>query len=484
MKASLQLKLGQHLTLTPQLRQAIRLLQLSSMELEAELNEALEANPLLERIEDGDGDALEDAASPGEPGTDTSDPASAGTGDDAEGETDFGADLDYEPLWDDDYVSRGNRPDGDDEHGELAAAATEDLRDHLLWQLNLTPLSLRDRSIGAAIIEAIDDEGQLSESLEDLIDGLRPEIEAELDEVEAVLHRIQRLDPPGCGCRSLSECLDVQLSVLPADTPGLVVARCLVRDHLEQLAKADCSRLARQLGEAPEAIEQALSLIRSLDPRPGAQIAPAQIDYVVPDAYVQRRGGMWRVSLAPHALPRIGVNRHYESLIAGAGRGDASYLRGQLQEARWLIKSLHSRADTLLRVVQCIVRHQCGFLEHGPEAMRPLVLREVAEELELHESTVSRVTTRKYLHTPRGTFELKHFFSSSLATTDGGAASSTAIQAMIRRLIEAEDARKPLSDANLAKELKLQGITVARRTVAKYREAMNIPASHERQRLG
>ncbi len=479
MKASLQLKLGQQLTLTPQLRQAIRLLQLSSVELETELNEALEANPLLERLDDGESE--DDSA----PGPDRESPTSEKPSPESESEADFGADLDYEPLWEDEFVGRSGSRDGDsDEFGELAAAATEDLREHLLWQLNLTPLSLRDRSIGAALIESIDDDGHLSESIEDLIAGLLPEIETEADEVEAVLHCIQRLDPPGCGARNLSECLDVQLSTLSEDTEGLALARCLVREHLEQLAKADCARLARQIGAEAESVEQALALIRSLDPRPGAQIAPAQIDYVVPDAFVQRRGGMWRVSLAPHASPRIGVNRHYESLIGGANRGDASYLRGQLQEARWLIKSLNSRADTLLRVVQCIVRHQSGFLEHGPEAMRPLVLREVADELELHESTVSRVTTRKYLHTPRGTFELKHFFSSSLSTTDGGSASSTAIQAMIRRLIEAEAPTKPLSDANLAKELKLQGITVARRTVAKYREAMNIPASNERQRLG
>jgi RNA polymerase sigma-54 factor len=481
MKAALQLKLGQQLTLTPQLRQAIRLLQLSSLELETELNAALESNPLLERAEEGETEGEADF-SPAE-AVSTPEPEVAAADTPTEG--DFGEDLDYEPLWDEEFVGSGRQRDGDEDGpGELVAAATEDLREHLQWQLNLMPFSPRDLAIGTALIEAIDDDGYLRESLDDVAAGLLPEIAAEADEMAAVLHAIQRLDPLGCGARSLAECLDVQLGALDPDTPGRSLARSLVREHLEALPKADCARLGRQLGEAPEAVEAALALIRSLDPRPGAQIAPASIEYVVPDAFVQRQGGMWRVSLAPHATPRLGVNRHYESLIGRAAKGDANYLRGQLQEARWLIKSLASRADTLLRVVQCIVKHQCGFLEHGPEAMRPLVLREVADELGLHESTVSRVTTRKYLHTPRGTFELKYFFSSSLATSDGGAASSTAIQAMLRRLIEAEDPKKPVSDANLAKALKQQGITVARRTVAKYREAMNIPASNERQRLG
>jgi RNA polymerase sigma-54 factor len=238
------------------------------------------------------------------------------------------------------------------------------------------------------------------------------------------------------------------------------------------------------MGVSEEAMNEAVHLLRSMDPRPGAQISSQPPEYVSPDAYAYRHNGVWRVSLAPGCRPQLGINRHYESLIARAGKGDAAYLRGQLQEARWLIKSLLTRADTVQRVAGCIVRHQTGFLEHGPEAMRPLVLREVADELGLHESTISRVTTRKYLHTPRGTFEFKHFFSSSLATTDGGAASSTAIQAMIKRLIEQEDPRKPLSDSRLADDLKSTGITVARRTVAKYREAMNIPSSNERQRLG
>lgn len=476
MKPTLQLKLGQSLTLTPQLRQAIRLLQLSSIELETEINEALESNPLLERPEDAVPEPEAPSAQEGPEPTPTE------TKQEAE------AEFEAEPEWDlDDYMPGSGSGSGDrDDDGEreVAGAVTEDLQDHLLWQLNLTPMSPSDRAIAVALIEAIGDDGYLSETIEAIQAGLRPDVEAEIEEIEAVLHRLQRFDPVGACSRNLSECLGVQLSEFDADTPSLALAKRIVAGHLEVLAKIGPDRLAAQLGASPQEMADAVALVRSLDPRPGAHIATQSTEYVTPDAYALRHNGVWRVSLAPGCRPQLSINRHYESLIARAGKGDASYLRGQLQEARWLIKSLSTRADTVLRVAQCIVRHQTGFLEHGPEAMRPLVLREVADELELHESTISRVTTRKYLHTPRGTFEFKHFFSSSLATTDGGSASSTAIQAMIKRLIDQEDPRKPLSDAKLADDLKGEGITVARRTVAKYREAMNIPSSNERQRLG
>src|SRR5690606_16931699 len=276
----------------------------------------------------------------------------------------------------------------------------------------------------------------------------------------------------------------VQLSCLDPGTEGLALSRTLAQSHLEALAKLGPERLARELDCTPEQMAHAVQLLRSLDPKPGAQVSGAPVEYIAPDAFALRQNGAWRAALAPGVGPRLAISRHYQSLIARPGKGEAAYLRGHLQEARWLIKSLEPRADTLLRVAEAIVRRQSGFLDHGPEAMRPLTLREVADELSLHESTISRVTTRKYLHTPRGTFEFKHFFSSSLSTTDGGTASSTAIQAMLKRLIEQEDPRRPLSDARLAAELKQSGITVARRTVAKYREAMNIPASNERQRLG
>lgn len=477
MKPALQLRLGQNLTLTPQLRQAIRLLQLSSMELEAEISLALESNPLLERPDDAMPEPDSQASDAGNE-TPTEDRSTPDTEDDYEFDTPDWSDVD-------DYGGSGGATagsEGDEERENTLADTGEDLQDHLLWQLNLTPMSPRDRIIAVTLIEAIGEDGYLGDALEALRDGLRPDVNVELDEIEAVLRRIQHFDPIGVGARSLSECLLVQLS--QSETTAVVaLARRLAAQHLEALAKLGPERLAAQLGESPERMHEAVQLLRSLDPRPGAGYANIDPQYITPDAYVTRRRGAWHVHLGPGCRPHLGINRHYESLIGVACKSDASYLRGQLQEARWLIKSLETRADTVLRVAQCIVRHQTGFLDYGPEAMRPLVLREVADELELHESTISRVTTRKFLHTPRGTFEFKHFFSSSLATADGGSASSTAIQAMIRRLIERENPRKPLSDAALVKELEHEGVTVARRTVAKYREAMGLPSSNERQRL-
>jgi RNA polymerase sigma-54 factor len=481
MKPTLQLRMGQQLTLTPQLRQAIRLLQMSTLELEVELTEALESNPLLEREEDAEASAEVD---PPERGSESSADGVSEAGEEPRTETEEGV-LDYEPEWDLEVAASAGSGSGDsDERLEsLQGAITEGLHDHLLWQLSLSPMNERDRMIGRAVIDAIGEDGYLAESLDEIREALRPEIEAEEDEVLAVLAQVQHFDPLGVGARNLSECLCVQLRALEAEDPATLLALRLAQEHLEDLARLGTERLAQQLKEDPGLMAEAVALLKRMDPRPGAHLGGEPPEYVAPDAYAFRQGGVWRVSLAPGCLPRVGINRHYESLIGVAARGDAAYLRGQLQEARWLIRSLETRADTILRVAECIVRQQSGFLEHGPEAMRPLVLREVAEELDLHESTISRVTTRKYLHTPRGTFEFKHFFSSGVSTVDGGSASSTAIQAMIKRLIEAEAPRKPLSDARLAALLKAEGVTVARRTVAKYREAMNIPSSNERQRV-
>jgi RNA polymerase sigma-54 factor len=281
----------------------------------------------------------------------------------------------------------------------------------------------------------------------------------------------------------LGECLCVQLSLLSADTPGLTLARTIVQHHLDTLARHGCDRLAEQLQQPKTDVERAVALVKSLDPKPGALISPHQTEFILPDAIAYRQGGVWKVSTAADSQPRLAINRHYLSLIGKNSREDDSYLRTHLQEARWLIKSLETRADTLQRVATAIVRQQTGFLEHGALAMRPLTLRQVAEELGLHESTISRATTRKYLRTPRGTFEFKYFFSSGIATDSGGDASSTAIQALLRKLIEAENPRAPCSDARLADLLKSEGIPVARRTVAKYRDVMNIPSSNERQRL-
>lgn len=473
MKPSLQTRLGQQLTLTPQLRQAIRLLQLSAVELESELDLVLQSNPLLERAEelgpdDNDGAGADDAGqSDPEPVPESLQDVEMATFED-------------EARWE--YGSPTRRGDGDYDPTEFIVAG-EDLHDHLFWQLHLTHCSERDRQIGAAVIESISDDGYLSLPISEIQAGLLPEIDATQAEIEAVLCAIQHFDPVGVGARDLSECLSVQLGMLSEDTPGLVLARTLAAGLLDDLARLGADRLAQRLSVAPEAMAESVALLRSLDPKPGTRIDCQQPEYIQPDCIAWREAGVWRVALASGSQPRVAINTHYQGLIGQVGRTDASYLRGQLQEARWFLRSLDARADTLLRVARSIVRQQSGFLEHGPEAMRPLTLREVAEELGVHESTVSRASTRKYLRTPRGTFEFRHFFCSGVVSSEGGSTSATAIQAMLKRLIEGEDPLRPLSDARLASELKAIGVPVARRTVAKYREAMNIPASNERQRL-
>jgi RNA polymerase sigma-54 factor len=474
MKPSLQIKLGQQLTLTPQLRLAIRLLQLSALELEQELSQALESNPLLEREDEA---AAEEIFEPG-----SAEPVAEA---DAAPDSDAPAE-EFEDVpdfrWEEDAAgARGNGMDG--EEREDIRAAPLDLHEHLLWQLRLSHLNPRDEQIGTVVIEAIGDDGYLEGSLADLQATLRPEVVASEAEIETVLHLVQRFDPVGVGARSLAECLCVQLSLLDPATPGLALARKICANHLDALAKLGPAKLAAQLQASEAQAEEAVALLRSLDPKPGARIGGGETEFIVPDAIAYRQGGVWKVATHHSSQPRLGINRRYERLIGTAGRENDNYLRAQLQEARWLLKSLETRADTLLRVARAIVRQQSGFLEHGPQAMRPLTLREVAEELGLHESTISRATTRKYLRTPRGTFEFKYFFGSGIATDSGGGASATAIQAMLRRLVDAENPRAPLSDAKLAEMLKADGIPVARRTVAKYREAINIPSSTERQRL-
>ncbi|GAA0713614.1 RNA polymerase factor sigma-54 [Dokdonella soli] len=473
MKPALQIRLNQSLALTPQLQQAIRLLQLSRLELELELNTALESNPLLDMTEelvDGE-DAEADAAADAEAAESPADAADTG-------------DTDEQPL-DLEFERTEYRGTALDEDGmEPQDAEVEDLRDHLLWQLNLTPMSARDRAIAATIIEAIDDDGYLGESDEVIRDTLASLHTVSLEEIASVRHRVQHFDPVGVASRNLRECLGVQLDAFSADTPGLALARTLVADHLEALAKQDRVRICQRLHADEASFDTALALIRSLVPKPGNCFSNATAEYVAPDAYARKVGGRWQVTLAPGCQPRLGINEHYASLIAKARRDDANYLKGQLQEARWLIKSLKTRAETMLKVASSIVRAQEAFLEFGAEAMRPLVLKDVADEIGMHESTISRVTTRKFLHTPRGTFEFKYFFSSGVTTVDGGAASATAIQAMIKKLIGEEQPTRPLSDQVLAAELNRRGINVARRTVAKYREALNIPSSNDRSRLG
>lgn len=476
MKPSLQIRQTQSLTLTPQLRQAIRLLLLSSVELETEISEALESNPLLEALDEGgnDGDEM-----PTEPVTETA----SDSNENSENNNDVDVLENNEEFdWSDDEP-RSSSAKNEDFESEFGTAAPMDLCEHLLWQLRLSHLSKKDIAIGEVIIEAINSDGYLLESLDAIQAALLPEVHADLQEINTVLQLIHHFDPVGVGAKNLSQCLCIQLQVLTQDTSGLCLAKKIAHDHLEALAKIGSEKLASQLKIAATEMQQAVALLKSLDPKPGLQISSDVPDYVAPDCIATKQKGVWQVSHARGSQPRIGINRHYENLIGKASREDDSYLRGQLQEARWLIKSLDSRADTLLRVARSIIRQQSGFLEHGPQAMRPLTLREVAEELGLHESTISRATTRKFLRTPRGTFEFRYFFSSGISNSDGGGTSATAIQSMIRKLIDAENPRTPLSDARLAELLKAEGIPVARRTVAKYREAIHIGPSNERQRL-
>jgi len=361
-------------------------------------------------------------------------------------------------------------------------AAPESLQEHLLWQLNLTPMEPRAKAIATVLIDALNTDGYLGEGIDAVLAALPPHLKATAEEVEAVRRQLQRFDPAGVASIDLPDCLRAQLEQFDPGTPHRELALQIVQQELELLARNDMAKLARRLHATEEEVTAAAILIRSLDPRPGAAMDTTPVEYVAPDVYARKDGTRWRVLINPDSQPKLSLNQHYCSLIAQARGEDASWMRGQLQEARWLIKSLESRAETLLKVAEAIVRRQSAFLDYGPEAMQPLVLREVAEEVGMHESTISRVTTRKYIHTPRGTYELKYFFSSGVSTEDGGTASATAIQAMLRKLVDHEDPRKPLSDQALAEELHNKGIQVARRTVAKYREILRIPSSSERQR--
>jgi len=485
MKPALQFRLHQQLTLTPQLQQAIRLLQLSQLELEAELRQIAESNPLLEFADEvEDDEAVDNADVESEYPSAESVAAASGSehdGDDASDWADGGGVAEAPIDFSSSSVSSGSGSRNDEDF-EPQNAAPETLQQHLLWQLNLASFNPRQHLIATVLIDALNTAGYLAEGLEAVLAALPADLNATLDEVDAVRRQLQGFDPAGVGSLDLRDCLRVQLEQFDPATPQRELALRMVDTELELLARNDIARLARRLHASEDDVAAAAVLIRSLDPRPGAALDATPVEYVAPDVYAVRDGGRWRVSLNPDAQPRLGLNQHYCGLIARARGEDASWMRGQLQEARWLIKSLESRAETLLKVADAIVRRQSAFLDYGPEAMHPLVLREVAEEVGMHESTISRVTTRKYLHTPRGTFELKYFFSSGVSTEDGGSASATAIQAMLRKLIDAEDPRKPLSDQAITEELQRKGIQVARRTVAKYREGLRIPTSSERQR--
>jgi len=466
MKPSLQFRLSQHLTLTPQLQQSIRLLQLSTVELNQEIERLLMENPALEREEHDEAEAPERRGSDAAPADETPAAAPAET---APTESDWSLDL------------AGGWRSGDDEDGERSVGTPETptLREHLRGQLSLLKLGDRDRAFVEILIDALDDDGYLTQSLEEIAALLPPEIQAEADELSIALHHLQNLEPPGVGYRCLAECLALQLRGC-AGQPACRLALEIVQKHLELYR--DYTKLKALTGASDEELRAAQRLIGALNPRPGAAFAKVEARYVVPDVVVRKSRGAWRASLNPEAMPRLRINRLYAELAAGA-RASAGGLSSQLQEARWLIKNVQQRFETILRVSQAIVDRQRHFLEHGEVAMRPLVLREIAETLGLHESTISRVTTQKYMATPRGTFELKYFFGSHVATEAGGAASSTAIRALIKQLVAAEDTKAPLSDARISQILGEQGIVVARRTIAKYRESLQIPAVNQRKAL-
>lgn len=484
MKQQVNLSQSQQLSLTPQLRQSLHLLQLSALELEAEVAQAIENNPLLDWLEGGElgtsdsRDTLEPDED-GDVGGDTREAEAAHE----DGEANNLGDVEWK-LDEGDVIGQwtpGN--DDGDEDPRLNRAAQESLQEHLRWQLHLSPLDARAQAIGVALIDAIDDDGYLRDSLDAIAEALRPDIEAGNDEITAVLAQVQRFDPPGVGARDLGECLSLQLRMLPPSRErDLALALC--GPQLERLPKLGIDGAARLLGCNNEDATAAITLLRSLDPKPGASMASLEQDtYVIPDAVIWRDRGVWNVALTGNSVPRIGIHEGYVRMIRRASRDDASYLRGQLQEARWLLKGIRARGETLLNVVRCLAREQSGFLEFGEQALRPLTLRELSVKLGLHESTISRAIARKHVRTPRGTLPLRAFFASGIETGAGGEASSAAIQSMLRQLIAAEDPRKPLSDAALADKLKQSGVPVARRTIAKYRDLLRIPPSNERVRM-
>ena len=545
MKQSLSLKLGQQLKMTPQLQQAIRLLQLSALELEQEIQDNLDANPLLEVEDEFNGDDSGDSSTDSEAPADIADtPLGEASGDDISQSLESGAEFDDDyandfaddrpdnlpsdygeqmvaaelpdlamdgpgesdvsdqlqaPLtdeipvdsnWDDVYpqAPSGTASENDYDVG-TNDSADETLESHLLWQLNLTPMAPSDRVIAMAIIDEITDDGLLGTTLEEICETLARSHEGSdappaLEEIEEILQRVQQFDPIGVGARDLQECLLLQLEQLDETTPWLTEARDLVATHLHVLGNKDFVTLVRQTHLSESQLSQVVALIRTLQPRPGAALFEETADYEVPDVLVRKDQGRWLVELNPETLPKVRINNTYASLIKSVPTGpDKDYLRDNLQEAKWFLKSLQTRHDTLLKVATKIVEVQQGFLEHGPMAMKPLILADIAEQVDLHESTISRVTNRKYLATPQGLFELKYFFSSHVGTSTGGEVSSTAIRALIRQVTADENPRKPLSDSKIAAILAEQNINVARRTVAKYRESLSIPPSNERKQL-
>jgi RNA polymerase sigma-54 factor len=461
MKPALQLRQSQQLTLTPQLQQSIKLLQLSTLEMNQEVARLLEENPLLEREDDAATYSYDAKEAP---------PASA---------TPSEASGDEKPQqsgeeWGEPTFSGSSSLDDEDEPHSEIVASTPSLREHLILQLNLNQLDERDKKIVGLLIDALDENGYLAQPLEEIAELLPDELDISLDDLETALVQLQNLGEPGIGARNLGECLALQLKALPQDTPGREAALLIVTHHLDKLAAHDFASLKKVLRCSDDMLRIAQSLIVNLNPKPGAEFGDRTSDYVIPDVVVERHNGVWRARLNVEAMPRLRVNQMYANILQQRGEKNSQQLAGQLQEARWFIKNLQQRFDTILRVSQAIVERQRHFFEHGEIAMKPLVLREIADQLGLHESTISRVTTQKFMLTPRGIYELKYFFGSWVSTESGGTCSATAIRALIKQLVSEEDARHPLSDSRMSEILAQQGILVARRTVAKYRELLHI----------
>ncbi|QCZ94501.1 RNA polymerase factor sigma-54 [Salinimonas iocasae] len=491
MKPSLQLKFSQQLTMTPQLQQAIKLLQLSTLDLQQEIQEALDSNPLLEVEEGSDNEAseknnLDNDSDNAEATASASDNMDSG---EALEKNDLPDELPIDSTWDE-YYSASSAPapgPSNDEDQVFQGETSENIQDHLLWQMRLTHFSDTDRAIATAIIDSIDESGYLTVTVEDILQSVNDEDmeePIEEDEVECVLKRIQLFDPIGSGSRSPQECLLVQLRQFAPETPWVAEAKTLLEDYSDLLGSKDYRTLMRKSRLKEDQLREAMRLLQTLNPRPGSALVTKEPEYVIPDVSVAKKNGRWTVELNPDSLPKLSVNQQYAAMSRRAkNSSDSQFIRSHMQEAKWFIKSLESRNDTLLKVANCIVQQQMGFFEHGPEMMKPMVLNDVAEMVDMHESTISRVTTQKYMHTPRGIFELKYFFSSHVATESGGECSSTAIRALIKKLVAAETPSKPLSDSKIATLLAEQGIKVARRTIAKYRESLSIPPSNQRKSL-
>jgi RNA polymerase sigma-54 factor len=462
MKPSLQLNISQHLTLTPQLQQAIRLLQLSTLDLQLEIQQAVEANPMLDAT----------------PGEDKDEPR-----DNATQTPDEFADFQWAQLYSN--LNKRSNFDENDYNYENLHCTTTNLRDHLHWQLDLTPMSDVDRIIATSIIDAIDDDGFLTQSVAEIHTSLNSEaFPIDIDEVEMVRHRLQHFDPVGCAASTLAETLLAQLGQLPETNDDVELTKQIIRNDIELLGQHNYRQLMKNYHVNEASLDRVLQIIQRLNPKPGSIISQGNTEYIIPDITVKKIDGSWQVLLNQNILPRLSINNHYASMIQRADNSaDNVFLKNNLQEARWFLKSIQSRQETLLKVARCIVDYQVDFLEHGEEAMKPLILNDVALALDMHESTISRVTTQKFMHTPRGVFELKYFFSSHVATDNGGECSSTAIRAVIKKIIASENRSKPLSDSKIAQLIGEQGIQVARRTVAKYREAMSIAPSNERKTI-